>query len=220
MGAPGVEQKPWTDEDIRVLRKLWPDNSASVIGALLGKSRNAVIGKAGRLKLPAKGKPTTVAKRGTAGRSKSTLKRSESLQRAQGLTNRRPVQPVDKGTGTIHRASIPPVSVILSATDEALSLLAARGFEESAALIQVRRILPAADAGAGDVAPTFPPAPVPFSEATGCQWHMDMSTFLETGEHMNMLCCNAPRFRGRYCEFHWHRQQINWSDVPLQRPFE
>lgn len=45
----------WTDEAIATLRALWPDHSASQIGEKLGKTRMAVIGKANRLDLPAKG---------------------------------------------------------------------------------------------------------------------------------------------------------------------
>jgi hypothetical protein len=44
----------WPDDDVRVLRKLWgtPGHSASVIGRILKRTRNQVIGKAYRLGLP------------------------------------------------------------------------------------------------------------------------------------------------------------------------
>lgn len=43
----------WTPNDLAQLRKLWGGPlSASKIGGLLGKSRNAVIGKAHRINLP------------------------------------------------------------------------------------------------------------------------------------------------------------------------
>ena len=51
---------PWTDERVARLTKLWPDWSASEIAAELGGlTRNAVIGKARRLKLPAKKEAAT-----------------------------------------------------------------------------------------------------------------------------------------------------------------
>lgn len=48
----------WTDEKIDELAKLWDQGlSASVIGKKLGVSKNAVVGKAHRLKLPARPSP-------------------------------------------------------------------------------------------------------------------------------------------------------------------
>lgn len=48
----------WTDERIDQLRKLWDQGlSASAIGKQLGVSKNAVVGKAHRLKLPARPSP-------------------------------------------------------------------------------------------------------------------------------------------------------------------
>lgn len=48
----------WTDERIEQLKKLWDQGlSASVIGKQLGVSKNAVVGKAHRLKLPARPSP-------------------------------------------------------------------------------------------------------------------------------------------------------------------
>lgn len=43
----------WTDEAIETLKLMWPleKNTAAVIAAALGTTRNAVIGKAHRLKL-------------------------------------------------------------------------------------------------------------------------------------------------------------------------
>ena len=49
-----VTAKPdsWTEEEINILRDRWAKNSsASTIANLIGKSRNAVLGKAHRLKL-------------------------------------------------------------------------------------------------------------------------------------------------------------------------
>ncbi|HKY94918.1 MAG TPA: GcrA family cell cycle regulator [Kiloniellales bacterium] len=48
----------WTDDRIEQLRKLWDQGlSASAIGRQLGVSKNAVVGKAHRLKLPARPSP-------------------------------------------------------------------------------------------------------------------------------------------------------------------
>lgn len=44
----------WTDEAVATLREMWADHPGSAIGKRIGKSRNAVIGMARRLALPAK----------------------------------------------------------------------------------------------------------------------------------------------------------------------
>jgi len=60
----------WTDERIQELSRLWQEGlSASEIGKQLGVSKNAVVGKAHRLKLPARPSPikhTAEAKSDTA----------------------------------------------------------------------------------------------------------------------------------------------------------
>ena len=47
-------KETWTPEQTARLVALWPDNSASIIGAEIGMTRDAVIGKAWRLGLPNK----------------------------------------------------------------------------------------------------------------------------------------------------------------------
>jgi hypothetical protein len=49
---------PWTDAEIEQLTELWNSRkTASQIAALMGKSRNAVIGKVHRLKLDGRPSP-------------------------------------------------------------------------------------------------------------------------------------------------------------------
>ena len=48
----------WTDERVDDLMRLWDEgHSASYIGKMLGVTKNAVVGKAHRLKLPARPSP-------------------------------------------------------------------------------------------------------------------------------------------------------------------
>ncbi|MGB0785795.1 MAG: GcrA family cell cycle regulator [Alphaproteobacteria bacterium] len=48
----------WTDDDIEKLKKLWSEgHSTAEIGRLIGKSKNAVVGKAHRLNLAARPSP-------------------------------------------------------------------------------------------------------------------------------------------------------------------
>ena len=48
----------WTDDDIAKLKKLWAEgHSTAEIGRLIGKSKNAVVGKAHRLSLAARPSP-------------------------------------------------------------------------------------------------------------------------------------------------------------------
>ncbi len=58
MEPQATEIVTWTDERIDQLRKLWDQGlSASAIGKQLGVSKNAVVGKAHRLKLPPRPSP-------------------------------------------------------------------------------------------------------------------------------------------------------------------
>lgn len=67
----------WTAERIDELTRLWSEGqSASAIGKQLGISKNAVVGKAHRLKLPSR--PSPIRKQ-EAGTSTPARKRSESL---------------------------------------------------------------------------------------------------------------------------------------------
>ncbi|MFC6216911.1 GcrA family cell cycle regulator, partial [Fodinicurvata halophila] len=67
----------WTAERIDELSRLWSEGqSASAIGKQLGISKNAVVGKAHRLKLPSR--PSPIRKQ-EAGTSTPARKRSDSL---------------------------------------------------------------------------------------------------------------------------------------------
>ena len=44
----------WPEQDVETLVKLWPTHSAKEIGALMGRTRNSVIGKVNRMALPMK----------------------------------------------------------------------------------------------------------------------------------------------------------------------
>lgn len=53
------DEKEWTREDMRRLTEMWadPQNSLSVIGKALQRSKNSIAGKAHRLNLPARPSP-------------------------------------------------------------------------------------------------------------------------------------------------------------------
>ena len=67
-GRGGVEAQPrpglfsWTDERLKTLRALWKDGlSVNEIGRRMGISKNSVVGKVHRLKLP--GRPSPLPKK-------------------------------------------------------------------------------------------------------------------------------------------------------------
>lgn len=51
-----MSKQPWSEAEDKVLRELWMEQSASLIGERLGRPRRSVIGRAHRLKLSAKKK--------------------------------------------------------------------------------------------------------------------------------------------------------------------
>jgi GcrA cell cycle regulator len=86
----------WNDERIAELKKLWDEGlSASAIGERLGISKNAVVGKAHRLKLPSRPSPI---KRGSSSSSKprrarkvaTAPRRSAALARADTVRHESP----------------------------------------------------------------------------------------------------------------------------------
>lgn len=46
----------WSPQEIDLLAQLWPTHSGTQLGSLMGKTRNAIIGKAHRIGLPPKKK--------------------------------------------------------------------------------------------------------------------------------------------------------------------
>ena len=49
-----VKNIPWTPDQVEILKKSWPTKTGGEIAAMTGKTRNAVMGMAHRLKLPPK----------------------------------------------------------------------------------------------------------------------------------------------------------------------
>jgi len=69
----------WTDERIEELTRLWQAGmSASEIGKQLGVSKNAVVGKAHRLKLPSRPSPIKQSDKGAAQKPASTAETATS----------------------------------------------------------------------------------------------------------------------------------------------
>ncbi|MDX1710102.1 MAG: GcrA family cell cycle regulator [Rhodovibrionaceae bacterium] len=74
----------WNDERIAELRKLWDEGlSASIIGERLGISKNAVVGKAHRLKLPSR--PSPIKRGGTGSKPRRARKTTQGPRRSAAL---------------------------------------------------------------------------------------------------------------------------------------
>jgi hypothetical protein len=67
----------WDESDITLLKNLWGKQSASIIGDRIGKTKNAVIGKAHRLKLPPQASTPKVSKKMKNVKVYLTVKRSK-----------------------------------------------------------------------------------------------------------------------------------------------
>jgi len=186
MGVMGIEQKPWSYADDAKLRELWETTPSSKLAAIFGRSRNAVIGRAHRMKLPPK-------RFRSGNKTKSAPKRAVTQKlRTSGVTNQRPTSLSDKHVGAIQfqsgnssRCSEKPVT--------ALPPVLVTG---------ANSVRCAADAGAGEISPFAPLAPValpvPLLELTArsCRYIVE-------GEGEYALFCNAPRLEhGPYCPSH------------------
>jgi GcrA cell cycle regulator len=91
----------WTDETIQRLRLLWNDGlSTAEIGRRLGISKNAVVGKAHRLDLPAR--PSPIRRDGAAPRA-----RRPSVPRVAG-----PTLPPLASTGTVPMPAAAPLRAV------------------------------------------------------------------------------------------------------------
>ncbi len=67
----------WTEERIELLKKLWAEgHSASQIGKMLGVSKNAVVGKAHRMKLAARPSPIKRSAKGDAAKKDAPAKKA------------------------------------------------------------------------------------------------------------------------------------------------
>lgn len=77
-----VARSPWTDQETEQAAQLWKSGvTATAIARTLGKSRNAVLGKIGRLGLKRNGKPATGTNYRRPRQSKKTV--GNRISRAQ-----------------------------------------------------------------------------------------------------------------------------------------
>ena len=109
----------WTPERIDELTKLWESgHSASAIGKLLGVSKNAVVGKAHRMKLQARPSPIKRGEEGKASGSASSAKAAvkQSPKGAKSLPSGHSIAAGSKGA-----AKNEPLQSVISAARAAKS---------------------------------------------------------------------------------------------------
>ena len=189
MGVMGIDQKPWSYAHNALLRELWETTPASKIAPLVGRTRNAVIGRAHRLKLAPK-------RFLTGNRTKSVPKRTPHARK---MTNQRPTSLADKNVGAIQfreaavsRQSGKPVAVPPMAAGNLSSSRALNG-------------LTSADAGASEKSPFAPLAPVALPVPL-LELRRASCRYIVEGEGEYALFCNADRDEGSpYCCFHHAR---------------
>jgi len=200
MGVMGIERKPWSYADDAKLRELWETTPSSKLAAIFGRSRNAVIGRAHRMKLPPK-------RFRSGNKTKSAPKRAVTQKlRTSGVTNQRPTSLSDKHVGAIQFQSGNSSRCSGNAGGELLPVACTHsnprgseglGVPGHEATVNSR----AADAGEGSPKKPQPSPvalPVPLLELTArsCRYIVE-------GEGEYALFCNAPRLEhGPYCPSH------------------
>lgn len=228
MGVMGIEQKPWSYAEKAKVRELWETHSASHISARLsGRTRNAVISLAHRMGLPPK-------RFRSGNKTKSAPKRAVTQKlRTSGVTNQRPTSLSDKHVGAIQFQSGNSSRCSGNAGGELLPVACTHsnprgseglGVPGREATVNSR----AADAGAGEISPFAPLAPVAL---LACSSTVEQSAvnrlvagsnpamsaipvplleltarscrYIVEGEGEYALFCNAPRLEhGPYCPSH------------------
>ncbi len=100
----------WNSEAIETLRALWAEgHSTAEIGRRMGVSKNAVVGKAHRLNLPAR--PSPIRREGDAAARPAALPRRLPAPRPQPQPMRRLEQPMPQPAPPVQVAPPPPVVV-------------------------------------------------------------------------------------------------------------
>ncbi len=102
--SPSVQWSSWTDEKVAVLARLWSEgHSASRIAAAIGVTKNAVIGRAHRDKLPPR--PRILIGSGPRGPSKWTADRVLTIRkmRSEGRSLREVAAAFDSHVSVICR---------------------------------------------------------------------------------------------------------------------
>ncbi len=115
----------WTPERIDELTKLWETgHSASAIGKLLGVSKNAVVGKAHRMKLQARPSPIKRGEEGKASASASSTKAAvkQSPRGSKSVPSGHSI-----GAGSKDAAKNEPLQSVLAAARAAKSAGASAG---------------------------------------------------------------------------------------------
>lgn len=174
MGAPGVEQKPWTPSDDELLRELVAaKKTASQIAPFFGRTRNAVIGRIDRLGLSL----------WRAGKYKPRGKQSAPKR----------VPPQGEP-----RLTKQPVSRLSVESDTSIHVRRYSSHALDTGAGEASPLCPPAPV------PFSPRWPVPWIDSTGCQFPVDVRGHVEPGQHMNMLVCDEPNIPGkRWCQHHF-----------------
>ncbi len=114
----------WTDQEVDTLKDLWGQGlSASQIGKILGKTRNAVIGKAHRLKLASRPSPIKkVANKATADKKSSTAAKPKETRKKTTAKKSDAAKTAKKAT----QSDIAKVAESLESKEERAKIILAR----------------------------------------------------------------------------------------------